>query len=133
MELARGVAGLVRLASLTGLRTQFDFDAPGLDQREQLVRLQHAAEQAIQQCGDDAAAEELAFALADCRMLLAMESLEGEAAVEKRVPQRLLRIRRVVTHYEGRLARWNRRYWWAACAAGLIVMVGCYMRYICSL
>lgn len=133
MGLARAVAGLVRLVGLTRLRTQFDFEAPCLGPREQLERLQYAAEQAILQRGDGAASEELALALADCKVLLAMGSLEGDAAEKSRVAQRLLRIRRVVTHYEGRFARWNRRYWWAACAAGLVVMATCFVRSVGSL
>ncbi|MHB1159058.1 MAG: hypothetical protein ACYC3V_01810 [Chloroflexota bacterium] len=125
MGLAEGVTGFARLRGLGGLRSQFDFDAPGLATGEQLDRLRYAAEQAIRQCDDEVAADELAFALADCRALLGMGSLEGEAAW---VAQRVQRIRRVVTYHEGWLARWNRRYWWAACAGGVLVMVVCWVR-----
>ena len=128
MGLARGGAGFWILAGLDRWRSQFDFDAPRLTVCQQLERLEYAAEEAIRQCGDRASEVELGFALSECRALLAMGSLEGEGAEGARVQQRLERIRRVVTYHEGWPARFNRRYWWAACSVGLLVLTGCWVQ-----
>ncbi len=124
MKLAQGGVGLGR-AVLGDWRSQFDFDAPGLNARERLERLQYAVAQAARRCIDEVSRRELEYILAECRELLQMGSLEGEAAEEGRVRQRVERVRRVALHYEGQLARLNRRFWWVPFTLGLVVMGGC--------
>jgi len=130
MGLARAEAGF-GLGALLSLRSQLDFDAPGLSARERLVRLEYAAAQAARCCTDEATRQELAFTLEECRDLLSMDSLEGEAAEAARVGQRMERIRRVVLHYEGQLSRLNRQYWWIPFGLGVLALgwcvLGCFL------
>ena len=114
-------------------RSQFDFDAPGLSVRQRLERLQYAAMLAADRCSEEGTLQELGFAISECRQLLGMETLEGEAAEAERVGQRVERIRRVVLYYEGPLARLNRLYWWVPCSLGLLVMAGCLARCVFAL
>ncbi len=98
-----------------------------------MERLEYAATQAAEQCTDEVALQELEFALEECRQLLGMGDLEGGAAEEAWVGQRVARVRRVVVYYEGTLSRLNRRFWWAPCALGLLVLTGCYAQCALSL
>ncbi len=132
MGLARESAGLGR-AVLGGWRSQFDFDASGLAVRQRLERLEYAATQAARRYGDEGEPLELGFALSECRELLEMGSLEGEAAEQARVRQRMERVRRVVLHHEGQLSRLNRRFWWIPCSVGLVVMACCLAQYVVAL
>ncbi len=124
---------MVALANLGAWRGVYDFEASGLTIRERLSRLQYAASRAREERSDPSALEELDFVLSECRALLQLPSLAGECAESERVAQRLQRIQRVVRHYEGGLARLNRRYWWIPCSAGLVALTTCCLQALIAL
>lgn len=122
MGLADGLEMMAKLADISGWRGIFDFEAPGLTPRERLIRLEYALERACNRNDEPVAQQELGFALEECRTLLQLGSLEGADAEQERVEQRVARVKRVLTHYEGPLTRLNRRYWWVGFTVGLLVL-----------
>ncbi|HEX2989008.1 MAG TPA: hypothetical protein VHS06_12690 [Chloroflexota bacterium] len=125
MRLADLVADLMNVANPRGWRSPYDFESPDLSPRERLVRLEYAALQAWRQSCYQADRDELEYALQECRALLALDSLEGEVAVQARVNQRTIRIVRVVKHHEGQLTRMNRHFWWVPFSIGMVMMISC--------
>ncbi len=123
MTLAHGSRGAALLFNLTNWRWAYDFDAPGVPLRARLQRLLLAVIEAKRCCVDARLIPELDYALSDCESLLALPALDAEAVERERVDQRIARIRRVVAHHEGTVARLNRRYWWLPFSILLAIML----------
>jgi hypothetical protein len=125
MRLANVVADLMSAANLRGWHSPYDFESPELSDRERVERLEYAALQARRQSCDQVDRDELQYALQECRALLQLGSLDGEAADEARVRQRTNRVIRVVKYHEGRMTRMNRHFWWIPFGIGMVMMISC--------
>jgi len=133
MRLANVVADLASAVNPRVWRSPYDFESPELSPRERLERLGYAADQASRQSCEQAERDELQFALAECRALLGLGSLEGEVAERERVQQRMSRAMRVVRYHEGHLTRMNRRFWWIPFGMGVALMLSCCIQEIAGL
>lgn len=122
MTSAKALRETFRSAGLLSWRSAYDFDYPAISVRARVERLRRAIVAAEACRSDPQDLVELAYARAECTALLALPSLEGEAANVELVSQRVARVRRIVTHHEGAFARLNRRYWWVPFWAALAVM-----------
>ncbi len=113
------------LLNLMAWRHAYDFDAPELCARARLERLRSAID-AARRCNLDPRLDsELEYALLDCERLLALPLLDGDAAEQEMVPQRIARMRRIVGYHEGGVSRLNRRYWWVPFSIVMAVMMYC--------
>lgn len=130
MGLAETIRGAAGIPGLRVLCAAYDFDAEGLDNRARLERLNYAVRQAWNAACHVCERDELEFALSECRDLQRLLASGPESAVLEpaRVVQRMKRIRRVLLHYEGRVSRLNRLYWWVPFVGLLAAMVVCCVR-----
>lgn len=89
-----------------------DFESGGLPLQERLRLLEYAIKRAKGRARTDSEKQEFDFIERDCLTVITeMEHGEIDES-DPSLRQRIDRMSRVVNHYEGRIVRMNRRYWW---------------------